>query len=161
MKKILIMMVMLTAFMAKAQESLPVKFSHTVETTVSPEQIWAVWVDVLNWKDWDKGLKESYLESDFKLNANGKIIPDKGPKSTFVVSQFDEGKSYTFKTNIPFGKLIVRRSLVSINEKQTNFTHEVEFTGLFKKVFAKKLGQKYKLILPQVMQSIVEIAQTK
>ena len=52
MKKIIIGFTLLP-FMAWSQSN--VHFSHTVETSASPEAIWAIWTDVPNWKQWDDG----------------------------------------------------------------------------------------------------------
>lgn len=133
-------------------------FSHTDSTNVPPENIWAVWTDVPNWKQWDKGLQEAILYGDFKLGAKGRLIPDKGPKSRFVISQYDQNTSYTFKTAIPLGTLRVKRSL-ELKNNRTFFTHEVEFTGPLKKLFGRKMGKRYRALLPEVLADIRKIAE--
>jgi hypothetical protein len=133
-------------------------FSDTEQTTASAEAIWKIWTDVPNWKQWDDGLKESTLEGDFKVGAKGKLIPDKGPKSKFVVSEMQEGKSYTFKTRIPFGWLIIERTLQN-ESGTTSFTHDVQFTGLLKKALGKKIGKRYREMLPSVMVKIKKLAE--
>lgn len=138
----------------------PLKFSHTDSTQALPEKIWAVWTDVPQWHTWDKGLKKVVLSDSFHLNAKGFIYPDNGPKSKFIISELAPGKSYTFKTRIPFGWLYVTRKMVQKNG-WTYFTHEVEFTSLLKSFFAKKLGANYRSILPQVMQEIKKQAEEK
>ena len=135
-----------------------VKFSHTVSTHASPKSIWNIWTDVANWDEWDTGLKSASLKGAFKQGAKGKLIPDEGPKSKFKITELKEGKSYTFRTRIPFGALIIRRSLI-IQNGMTHFTHEVEFTGWFKKTFAKRFGKRYKEMLPSVMENIKQIAE--
>ncbi|KOY84486.1 polyketide cyclase [bacterium 336/3] len=135
-------------------------FSHTDSTNATSDKIWAVWTDVPNWKQWDKGLKEATLQGEFTVGTKGKLIPDKGPKSKFVISEIESNKSYTFKTKIPFGWLIIKRTL-EVKDGKTFFTHEVEFTGLLKKVLGKKLGKNYRAILPNVMAEIKKIAESK
>ena len=141
----------------KAQQS-DIHFSHTASTTAAPEKIWRVWTDVPNWKQWDKGLKEAILNGEFKKGTKGKLVPDKGPRSTFIISELDPGVSYTFKTRIPFGWLIVQRTL-EVKDGITHFTHDVEFTGPFKKLLGKKLGKNYRAMLPEVMQTIQQLAE--
>lgn len=133
-------------------------FSHTDSIEGYPAKIWQVWTDVPNWKQWDTGLKEAYLVNPFANNARGWLIPDKGPKSKFIIQDFVDGKSYTLKTKIPFGYLIVKRYLEERNGI-TYFTHEVEFTGILKKFFGKQLGGNYRKMLPGVMSKIKTIAQ--
>ena len=135
-------------------------FSHTDSSIASKDKIWQVWIDVPNWKQWDKGLKDAVLDGDFAIGAKGKLIPDKGPKSKFVISEMIPNQSYTFKTKIPFGWLIIKRTL-EVRAGKTYFTHDVEFTGFLKKTFGNKLGKKYRAMLPSVLTEIKQIAERK
>jgi hypothetical protein len=135
-------------------------FSHTDSTTVSSDKIWQVWTDVPNWKRWDKGLKEAFLDGEFTVGTKGKLIPDKGPKSKFVISELVPNQSYTFKTKIPFGWLIIKRTL-EVKEGKTFFTHDVQFTGFLKKILGNKLGKNYRAMLPSVLTEIKLIAERK
>lgn len=159
MKHLVLIISIFAAIQTQAQQT-DYHFSHTDSTTVTSDKIWAVWTDVPNWKQWDKGLKEVVFEGEFAVGAKGKLIPDKGPKSKFVISKVEPGKSYTFKTKIPFGWLIIKRTL-EIKGGQTFFTHDVEFTGLLKKILGKKLGKNYRAMLPGVMAKIKQIAEQK
>lgn len=147
---------MLSTMTAMAQQS-NFHFSHTDSTSATSDKIWQVWTDVANWKQWDKGLKEASLEGDFAVGSKGKLIPDKGPKSRFVIAEVIPGKSYTFKTKIPFGWLVIKRTL-ELKGGRTYFTHDVEFTGLLKKALGNALGKKYRAMLPEVMGEIKRIA---
>lgn len=129
------------------------RFSHTVETSALPEDIWRVWTDVPNWKAWDDGLKAAELNGPFVADAKGVLIPDKGPKSTFTLTEVVSGQSYTFRTKLPLGALYVKRFLTTQNGR-TAFTHEVWFTGLTKGIFGRALGRNYREILPGVMEKI-------
>ena len=141
----------------QAQQST-IHFSNTETTTASSDVIWNIWTDVPNWKRWDKGLKQASLNGYFEEGVKGKLIPDKGPASTFIITELKKGQSYTFKTRIPFGWLIVKRSMVQ-KEGLLYFTHNVEFTGPFKKILGNKIGKNYRALLPEVMQTIKQIAE--
>lgn len=132
-------------------------FWHTDSTAVAGDKIWQVWTDVPNWKQWDTGLKDAFLEGDFTVGATGRLIPDKGPRSKFIISEVVPDKSYAFKTKIPFGWLIVQRTLEEKNGL-TYLTHDVRFTGLLKKALGNRLGKNYRAMLPGVMQQIIQIA---
>jgi hypothetical protein len=126
----------------------------------SSEKIWQVWTDVTQWQQWDKGLKKAELNGNFQQGATGKHVPDKGPSSKFVIAAYEPNKSYTFKTRIPFGWLVIKRSL-AIKNGFTYFTHDVEFTGPLKKLLGKKLAKRYRAMLPIVMTEIKKIAESK
>ncbi|MBK9487371.1 MAG: SRPBCC family protein [Haliscomenobacter sp.] len=133
-------------------------FSHTLETGASPEKIWQIWSDVPNWNQWDEGLKSAELQGVFALNAAGVLIPDKGPKSKFRITNLEPGHAYTFKTKLPLGALHVKRFL-EVKNGRTFFTHEVWFTGITKGIFGNALGKNYRKILPGVMGKIKRIAE--
>jgi len=132
-------------------------FWYTLESDATPHQIWTIWTDVANWHQWDSGLKAAEMQSPFQLNATGIITSLEGRKSKFKIVELEEGTTYTFKTKLPLGSLYVKRYLEQKNEK-TYFTHEVWFQGLTKGIFAKAFGKKFKAMLPEVMQSINQIA---
>ncbi|MEM6726470.1 MAG: polyketide cyclase, partial [Bacteroidota bacterium] len=111
-----------------------------------------------NWQAWDTGLKSANLNGPFQLGTKGKLKPDKGPSAKFKIVAFEQGQSYTFKTNLPFGGLYVKRFLQK-TPRGIQFTHEVWFTGLTKKLFARKFGPRYQEMLPKVMQSLKTIAE--
>lgn len=151
------MLTVLFAVPALAQQS-NTRFSHTVETSASPEAIWRVWTDVPNWKAWDDGLKDAQLNGPFAAGAKGALIPDRGPKSTFRLTEVIPNQSYTFRTKLPLGALNVKRFLTTQNGK-TAFTHEVWLTGVSKGIFGRALGRNYRKMLPDVMSKINRIAE--
>jgi Polyketide cyclase / dehydrase and lipid transport len=157
MKKLITLSALLIPFLGISQKT-PLQFKHTEYTTASPASIWKIWTDVPNWKQWDDGLKEATLRGAWAVGAKGKLTPDKGPKAKFFIDSLDEGKSYTFKTRIPFGFLVITRTLTTENER-TAFTHEVSFTGLLKKPFDRSLGKRYQGMLPVAMRKIKAIAE--
>jgi Polyketide cyclase / dehydrase and lipid transport len=136
------------------------KFSHTLKTSASPAQIWAIWTDVEHWSQWDTELKDSRLEGSFGLGAVGKLTPKTGQVARFEISQFTLGESYTFTVQLPLCKLNVYRYLHN-RSNDTYFTHEVSFQGLLSFVFGLLLGRQFQTVLPSVMENIKQIAETK
>ncbi|NEQ46569.1 MAG: polyketide cyclase [Leptolyngbya sp. SIOISBB] len=136
------------------------KFRHTVETFATPEKIWAIWTDVEHWPRWDTELQEAFLNGPFELGAMGKLTPKRGRVSTFRISQFNLGTSYTFTVRLPLCTLNVHRYLVS-RAGTTYFTHEVSFRGLLAFIFGLFLGRQFKAALPDVMNRVKRIAETE
>ena len=132
-------------------------FSHTLTTEASPERVWQLWTDATTWKDWDKGLKDAEIDEPFTLGATGRILPLSGPASKFEVVEYVEGQSYAFETRLPFARLTVRRSFVSLNP--TTFQHEVSFDGLLAGFWAGRFGPGFRAALPPTMTSLAELAE--
>lgn len=131
-------------------------FSHTVETTAMPNQIWQIWNHVNEWANWDTELEWASLDGDFKLNAQGKVKPKSGPVCPFTITEFIPGQSYTFSTRLLLCNLVERRTLRRDRE-MTYFTHEVSFEGLFALVFGFWLSQRFQTVLPEIMEQLNEI----
>lgn len=137
------------------------KFSHTISTTATPENIWDIWTDVENWADWDKELESARLKDQvFDLGAKGVLRPKSGPASSFVVSEYEPTKGYAFTTQLPLCELVVRRQL---NERGDGleFTHEVSFIGPLSSVFGRLLGRRFRIALPGVMENVRSIAERR
>ncbi len=134
------------------------KFSHTIKTSASPEKIWSIWTNVENWSRWDTELLDSCLEDPFELGAVGQLTPKSGRVSTFRISQFNLGKSYTFTIRLPLCSLNVHRYLSSQSDG-TCFTHEVSFQGFLAFVFGLLFGRRFQAALPHVMENVKKIAE--
>lgn len=136
------------------------KFSHTLKTLVPPEKIWAIWTDVPHWSEWDTELTDSSLDGSFALGATGTLTTKTGRVSTFKISQFSPGKSYTFTIKLPLCHLNVYRYLSSqLND--TYFTHQVSFQGILAVLFGFLLGRQFQAVLPIVMENLRQIAEAQ
>lgn len=143
----------------QATESMSDKhFWHSTTTKATAQDIWSIWIDVSNWKNWDIGLKDAHMEDAFTLGAKGTIISLEGRRSTFKVVAFEAGQSYTIKTKLPLGSLYVKRYLPPTEEGLV-FTHEVWFRGFSGGLFAKIFGAKFRSLLPEVLTNIKNIAE--
>jgi hypothetical protein len=136
------------------------KFSHTIKTSASAAKIWQIWTDVERWSVWDTELHAARLDAPFELGAVGKLTPKRGSVSTFKISQFSPGKSYTFTIELPLCRLNVQRYL-SDRADGVYFTHEVAFQGLFAFIFGLLLGRKFRAVLPSVMHNVRQLAETE
>lgn len=132
-------------------------FSESLTTSASPEVIWEIWTTVDQWKAWDTGLKDASMETAFALGAKGSILSLEDRTSRFEVTEFEEGVSYTIKTKLPLGGLHVRRFLEPTGDS-TRITHEVWFTGLTGKLFARMFGPKFREMLPEVVRNVERLA---
>lgn len=139
------------------QKSTNRHFSHQLETKIDPHKIWQVWIDVANWHEWDTGLAKAEMESPFAIGEKGIITSLEGRKSRFKIVDFQAGQSYTFRTKLLFSNLYVKRYL-SHKDGKVFLTHEVWFKGLTAGLFARKFGPRFRNMLPQVMQNVVQKA---
>ena len=152
-------MILITHQSAPAQGSIK-HFQHTVRTTALATEIWRIWTDVAQWHTWDTGLQQASLSGSFREGAKGTLVSNQGRQTAFVITQVDEGVSYTFKTRLPLGSLHITRSLVAESDTIL-FTHEVRFRGLTGGLFARKFGKGFQHMLPGAMENIRQQAETR
>jgi hypothetical protein len=84
----------------------------SLETTVSPPQVWRVWSDVNHWPEWNPDMKESRLDGPLKLGATGMINTKSGGKHDVVVTYYEEGRSFELEsTALPATKMAIRATI--------------------------------------------------
>lgn len=133
-------------------------FSHTVETTASPDVIWAFWTDTDTWPSWDTELESARLDGSFALDRVGELVSD-GRTSTFWISEWQPTDRYAFSTRLPAGKLVVTRWLERLPDGGTRFTHDVQFRGLGGVLLSPLLGKRFKAALPGVMERLAALGE--
>jgi hypothetical protein len=135
------------------------EFSHSLLTTASPEKIWSIWTDVKNWKNWDFGLKDAQIQGNFGKDAEGFLVPEKGPKTPFKVTNYKPNFTYTFTSKLPFAKLHVRR-LMGYHNQKTIITHDIWIEGPLSAFWWQMLGRRYSKLLPRILEKVKQIAES-
>ncbi|TAE22633.1 MAG: polyketide cyclase [Candidatus Kapaibacterium sp.] len=133
-------------------------FSLSVQINSPREKVWQTLIDVPTWHEWDTELKQARLLDEFALGAKGVLTPLTGPTLNFVISELVPYQSYTFKTKMPLGWLVINRTLTVKNET-TEFTDEIAFTGFLKRIFGAMLGGRFRAVLPEVMNNFKTIVE--
>jgi hypothetical protein len=131
-------------------------FKHQLETSASASAIWSLWLDVSRWGEWDKGLRSGSATEPLVLGATGTITDHSGRTLPFTVDEFVEGKSYMFRTRLPFGSLAVRRTI--LRTTPCLFEHEVAFTGPGGWVLSHFLGPSFRKKIGATMEGLAAIA---
>jgi hypothetical protein len=125
-------------------------FSCTVTVNNSIEKVWETLIDVSTWHLWDTELIEAKLDGKFEVGAKGTMIPKKGPKLKFYISEMTPKHSYTIDTIMPVGKLVIKRNL-KYSDAGILFTDDIQFKGFLKSIFGLILGGKFRKVLPEVL----------
>ncbi len=53
-------------------------YEHTVTTTATPADVWALWSDVGSWRRWDPTVEQVAIEGHFAEGAAGTMVLTKG-----------------------------------------------------------------------------------
>ena len=123
---------------------------HTVETEATPMQIWKVWEDVHNWKNWDQEIELSQIDGPFQTGTTGCTKFVGTPLFKTLLTQVDPNKLVVQETYLSFAKVVSYQSMRQVDDK-TEVTFQVEIRGLLSLFYACKLRQFIKKKIPQEM----------
>ena len=116
------------------------------QTIAKKEQLWKLWADVANWKNWDSTVKSSELYGEFREGTKGVVKLAVGPKSKFVIIACKSFETFTNRSFLPLCKvdftltLVETQSgvLVTYRQKMTGFL-TFFFSAVMRKAMTKGL----------------------
>jgi hypothetical protein len=82
------------------------EYEHTVTTTASPADVWALWSDVGSWHCWDPAVEGVALEGHFAEGAAGTMALAGGVEAPFVLEIVEPHARYLDRLTI--GELVIR-----------------------------------------------------
>lgn len=133
--------------------------SNMLETSAKPEKIWQRWTNVGAWPEEDKNLDSAELQGEFAVGSKITMKPKGSPKSTVIITEMTQNKSFTTEGKIPLGKLIISHDIHVMGGGKTSFTHTITLTGPMKGLFVKLFAQKLADNLPEKMKNIASLAE--
>jgi len=137
---------------------------YSVETSAKKNTIWRLWSDVENWKRFDTLLGYSYLADNakFKTGAIGYLNAKGAPKTKFILTEVNDGISFTESLKILLYQTIDLQRYFEVNNKgKTTFTHEVNFKGSLKSILYFLLSGTFKNELINVMENLKKVAENE
>ena len=78
---------------------------------VSLKQIWKVWVDINNWHRWHGDLDYCKMKGKFEVGNHFMLKPKGAPAVKIVLTEIDEGKSFTDCTKFFGAKMFDTHSM--------------------------------------------------
>lgn len=82
------------------------EYEHSVRTTASPADVWALWSDVGSWHCWDPAVERVALEGHFAEGAAGTMTLSGGVEAPFVLDIVEPRARYLDRLMI--GDLVIR-----------------------------------------------------
>lgn len=131
---------------------------HTLETTATPENIWALWADVARYPEWDGGTEWARLDGGFKAGNHGELKPVGGRAAAFTITEMVEGRSFSDLIGLPFARLRFHHSMEPTG-MGARLTHRIEVEGLLAWIWARRLGPAFQTDLPASMRKLARLAE--
>jgi hypothetical protein len=106
------------------------KFEHSAKSTAAPEDVWARYVDVSNWRDWSvEGVAWSRLDGPFEVGTTGKSKPPGWvPAGSFRLDAVVPGEMYRSETKLPGARLLFEH-LIEPGDAGVTITHRAVLEG--------------------------------
>jgi len=131
---------------------------HAIETTASPEAIWALWRDVPGWPAWNADLERAELSGPF---AEGSTITmfSRG-QDPIVLTIADVAEPGRFVDQADLGPIVVRTEhrAERLDQGRSRVTYRMEITGPEADTMGPQIGPEITADFPDVLRSLVERA---
>ena len=104
-------------------------FEHSVETSATPDAVWALYADVAAWLSWDHGLEAVELDGPFEAGTAGRISPAGMGTLPFTITWAEAGRGFTDETPAMGHVLRFAHEIEALPGGGSRVTHRVEIEG--------------------------------
>lgn len=130
------------------------EWSHQVETSAAPQQVWPLYADVERWREWDSGLEAVTLDGPFVAGSSGTMQVEGQPPLTWTLTEVVEGELFTDVTEIPGVATLTFVHRLAPRASGSLITHEVRIDG----PAAERLGPMVVSDTPEAMEALARLA---
>lgn len=130
------------------------EYEHTVTTTATPADVWALWSDVGCWHRWDPAVEQVALEGRFGEGAAGTMVLSSGVEAPFVLEIVEPGARYLDKMTV--GDLVVR---IDHQVKETSGGAEITVRTTVDGPGADDVGPMVTADTPRALDTLVAMAE--
>jgi Polyketide cyclase / dehydrase and lipid transport len=130
-------------------------------SSATPEAIFALYADFLNWKRWDTHLIATTLQGAFEAGSIGTLHPVGAPAPmTFTLLTVTPNQGFSDSTQLPGASVVFTHSLEPTAEG-TRITHRCEITGEAWERYVDTLGAGIAERLPSTVANLAKLAETQ
>jgi hypothetical protein len=107
------------------------------------EDIWAVWIDVNNWRKWHSDIEYTKLAGEFRVGNKFILKPKKGPKVIIELLEVVPYRRFIDLTRFPLAKMYgIHDFIKNGNEIEIKTTMKVEgpLSFVWRKLVAEKVA---------------------
>jgi hypothetical protein len=143
------------------------KFKHKLRVSgLKASNIWAIWKDVANWPQWNKGLAECSIEGPFEQGQTFSLLP-KGEVSadapfTATLTRVEENVAFEDTTPVPWGVVNGSHRISKVGD-DFEIYHEINAEVNSNKIefFDAVVAEKWKAGLPAALETVVAVARER
>lgn len=137
------------------RESAQTSFESSADTTGPPGLVWAQYVDVSRWPEWNAAVERVELDGPFAAGATGSITPPGAGPLPFRITEATPGESYTSETDIADTVSLHSTSrLTALPGGGTRITQRSELVGPAAPYFAASFGPALSTGVPRTVSEL-------
>jgi len=132
---------------------------HSVTTTASPHDVWALWSDIGSWHCWDPSVQQVALEGHFAEGAAGTMILSGGLEAPFVIAIVEPHKR--FLDRVTLGDLVINIDHVVAPNGNGDDGSTITVTTHIEGAGADGIGPMVEEDTPKALAALVEMAESR
>ena len=134
-------------------------YTHSVETDVRPDAIWALYEDVTTWPSWDSQAERVIRDGPFRAGTTGTMKFAGQEPLAYRLKKVEPLHEFVDET--PVGPLVVRVShrLEPLTDGRTRLTYSAEIDGPEDE--AQQVGPMITGDFPETMASLIALAKER
>jgi len=135
------------------------EYEHSVETTASPQALWARWSDMAGWPHWNDGIERIEIDGPFTVGTTFTMTPPGDEPVRLRLVEIVPGQLFT--DEMDGGDFVVRTAhrLESLESGGTRVVYRTEITGPAADQIGPELGPAITADFPDVIAKLVRLAQ--
>jgi len=135
------------------------EYEHSVETTASPQALWARWSDMAGWPHWNDGIERIEIDGPFAVGTTFTMTPPGDEPVRLRLVEIVPGQLFT--DEMDGGDFVVRTAhrLESLESGGTRVVYRTEITGPAADQIGPELGPAITADFPDVVAKLVGLAQ--
>lgn len=130
---------------------------HSLETNARPDAIWARWLDVRSWPEWDPRLQEAGLDGPFQPGTGG-FLGFGGGRRGFILRTVDPGCAFVLELPVAGARLLLEHRLEEAPHG-ARVSVEVRAEGWLAWLQARRLGAALQAGLPPALRALARVAE--
>jgi uncharacterized protein YndB with AHSA1/START domain len=132
---------------------------QSIETTASPEAIWALWSDVATWPEWNADIEQIAISGPFAPGSTITMTPVGQDPVELRIAEATEPRSFVDEADL--GDVVVRTShrVESLETGRNRVTYRMEIGGPAADSVGPELGPQISGDFPETLAALVKRAE--
>lgn len=97
----------------------------TVTADAGVHDVWAIWVDVNAWTNWDQGIERTEFRGHFRPGTRFTLVPQGGKPVEVTLKTVTQGEEFSDEAVLPFGVIRNFHRVEKLGAR-VKITHEVQ-----------------------------------